>query len=386
MIIDTIYTICYKIRPIRILKIALKIFSAIRMILNDEITYYPKKVQRLEEYFAKLTSKGCALSFSSGTSALEAALYSIKPRISSRNTILVPAMNFHSDLDAILNLGFKIKFIDVDEHGILPSIANIVRAVDEQVGCVLICHLFGYHINTDYLSVFLKERDILLIEDCSHAHCEIKEGINIVKNSDISFFSLQGAKGVAAGEGGIAVTDDRELFIRMSAYSHFGRHDHEFSQYGLIDLIGTGVGHKHRMHPIGAALALEDLRFLSVSNNIIEKNAQRIMKICNKHNMTYSFYGSTSSSRFGGFPLLMQHPEAADRLEMILIGNGIRFKRYPYVQHNKITRYKCYVDLPNTKYVLDRMILLDRRYLEYLPKFKLNIIEACLKEYNQLPI
>lgn len=352
------------------------------MIIKDQTSYYPPYITRLEQNFSKLTSRNYSLTFSNGTSALEAAIFSLSTYFGNRKVILVPSMTFHSDLDAIINLGFQIRFIDVQKNNIVPSVDEIERQIDDDVACVILCHLFGFHLDILNISRLLDSKNIFLIEDCSHVHCKVNSSSDPGKLSSISFYSLQGAKAVAAGEGGICVTDDKELFIRMSAYSHFGRHD-QFFEGKLQRYLGVGVGHKHRMHPLGAPLALTDLQFLAYQNSVIEKNAKFfILALEQNANLNYPARSSIASARFAGFPVLVRSASILNVVSNILNEYKIIHQFYPFKTHHQMERYTDGVEaiLLNTEDVASRLILINRRYLEFLPQYHKYLIRKAFEK------
>ncbi|MGH9264966.1 MAG: DegT/DnrJ/EryC1/StrS family aminotransferase, partial [Acidimicrobiales bacterium] len=80
---------------------------------------------------------------------------------------------------------------------------------------------------------------------------------------DVSVFSLQGAKLTAAGQGGLLLTSDREIFERAVLLGHFrNRAFDDVTSDGYRPFATTGYGLNYRMHPLAAALArrqFEDL-------------------------------------------------------------------------------------------------------------------------------
>jgi dTDP-4-amino-4,6-dideoxygalactose transaminase len=383
-LMNAIYKIGYNFRPLLVLKKVLKSLLASEMIFRDQISYYPPQVTKLEKAFKSLTGKKYALTFCNGTSSLEAAIFAINTRFGSRKTIVVPSMNFHADLDAIINAGFKIKFIDVSQNSVVPSLSEVAEAVDDDTACVILCHLFGHHIETAKIAEFLSSRNVTFIEDCSHAHCSNANN-NIAKYCDIAFFSMQGAKAVAAGEGGVCVTNEKEFFVRMSAYSHFGRHDDMFSNE-LSELIGTGIGHKHRMAPIGAVFALTDIKFLNLQNKIIEINSTKLVNIIRKNvNVKVIDAQNGATGRFGGLPILIKDIKKLDKIKYILDEYGINYSDYPFLLHHNLSRYNGDLrgKFPNTENFAKVGLMLNRRYLEFLPFFqKIQFIKAFEKIGN----
>ena len=61
---------------------------------------------------------------------------------------------------------------------------------------------------------FIKQKDLLVIEDCAQAFCATVEGRQIGTLGDISCFSLQQGKHITTGEGGLVATNDPDLARR----------------------------------------------------------------------------------------------------------------------------------------------------------------------------
>src|SRR5260370_17108938 len=62
---------------------------------------------------------------------------------------------------------------------------------------------------------------LAVVEGCSHAHGARCNGRPVGTFGDVSVFSLQGKKLVAAGQGGLLVTNNREIFERPVLLGHF---------------------------------------------------------------------------------------------------------------------------------------------------------------------
>jgi dTDP-4-amino-4,6-dideoxygalactose transaminase len=104
------------------------------------------------------------------------------------------------------------------------------------------------------------EHGLGLIEDCSHAHGATLNRQKVGTFGDCSCFSLEGHKPMVAGEGGALLTSSRTVYERALMLGHFGRRaKDEVTDVKLRKFIETGFGHKYRMHPLAAALALHQL-------------------------------------------------------------------------------------------------------------------------------
>ena len=110
-----------------------------------------------------------------------------------------------------------------------------------------------------------RHHDLAVIEDCSHAHGARYDGRPVGSWGDVGCFSLHASKPVAAGEAGVAVTDDPALFDRMLLLGHPGRlANSQAADSFAPEVIDLGV--KYRPHAFAAHLARSSLKRLDQEN------------------------------------------------------------------------------------------------------------------------
>jgi dTDP-4-amino-4,6-dideoxygalactose transaminase len=96
-----------------------------------------------------------------------------------------------------------------------------------------------------------------VIEDCSHAHGASYFGEKVGTLGDVGCFSLQSKKIIAAGQGGILITNDQDIYERAVLFGHFRvRAEESVCQPALKQFTDTGYGLNYRIHPLAAALAM----------------------------------------------------------------------------------------------------------------------------------
>ena len=369
-----IYELSHKamlfLHPIEIFKKIIKIILVSKEIFFHRISYYPKSVTAFENNFALYIGKKFGLTFCNGTSSIEAALFALG--VGEGDEVLVPSCTFHASIDPIVNLGATPVFVDVKVNSFIISLDDLVDKITKKTKCIIVVHPFGYVADMEKILKISKEYNLVLLEDVSHAHGAKFAQRMAGSYGHISCFSLQGAKAIAAGEGGVAVTDDKDLYSRMSMYGHFNRHSDlftaEYKQY-----IHTGVGHKLRAHPSGIVMAGVDLRFNDYHNNRIRKNDQYIKAIFSGVkgvDVFSTISGSQSGGFFGGIPLLVNPKVHTIEYVMSCFKEfGLHTSRYPWPCHHKLARYgKLSADLlPNTEFLQANLILIDRRLSFFLP-------------------
>jgi dTDP-4-amino-4,6-dideoxygalactose transaminase len=108
-----------------------------------------------------------------------------------------------------------------------------------------------------------RRHGVKVIEDASHAHGALYKGRLVGTIGDVAAFSLMSGKSLACGEGGIMITDDRQVYERALLFGHYARHD----EIALDDLAAGKYlpwgGHKYRMHQLTSAMARVQLAHYS---------------------------------------------------------------------------------------------------------------------------
>ncbi|KAI4209143.1 MAG: hypothetical protein LQ351_007895 [Letrouitia transgressa] len=163
-----------------------------------------------------------------------------------------------------MHLGIKPVFYDATENGTISARA-IENAITTRTKAVVVTHIWGTPCDMVVIGSVLRQRpDILLFEDCSHAHGAKINGQHVGTFGDGAAWSLQGQKIVTGGEGGITLTKHPEFYYRQLIFGHYNKRckleipaDHHLHQFSL-----TGVGLKNRAHPLAIAVALSQLRQL----------------------------------------------------------------------------------------------------------------------------
>jgi perosamine synthetase len=148
-----------------------------------------------------------------------------------------------------------------DTGNIDPAV--IEAAITPRTRAVVVVHINGHACDMAPIVDICRRRGLKLVEDASHAHGAMWNDTKVGRFGDVSVFSLQGAKLTAAGQGGLMLTGDREIFERAVLLGHFrNRSFDDVTSDEYREFATTGYGLNYRMHPLAAALArrqFEDL-------------------------------------------------------------------------------------------------------------------------------
>ena len=194
-----------------------------------------------------------------GTSALTSALFGLNLPVGSE--ILVPSMDPWFGILPMRLFGLVPVFVDNDPRTLNFDVEDAKRRLTKNTRAIEVVHLFGMPCDMEAICDFAKQKGLLILEDCAHAHNASINGKYVGNWGQIGAFSCQGSKVLPAIEGGMANYENREYYERAATFGHYGAPgtfpgDSKYKKYA------TGLGLKLRIHPMGAALARCQLRAL----------------------------------------------------------------------------------------------------------------------------
>lgn len=157
----------------------------------------------------------------SGTDALGLAIKAVMPV--GRNTVLTAANAGGYTTTAAKYAGFNVLFADVDDQSLCLTAANVDAALTDDVGVVVVTHLFGNLTDIDDLITLCHARDIRVVEDCAQAMGARRDGRFAGSFGDIATTSFYPTKNLGAlGDGGAVVTNNGGIAAAVRQLSQYG--------------------------------------------------------------------------------------------------------------------------------------------------------------------
>lgn len=238
-------------------KVSRRIWAQVYRLLRDaDIDYSPNSpTAQLEREFAAHVGARYCVAASTGSAALLAAYRAIP-----KGEVIVAGYGFWATAASIIAAGSTPVFCDVDPTTGTIDVHRAESLISPRTVAIAVTHVYGIPADLDDLVALCRAKGLYLIEDCSHAHGAIYRGRPVGSIGHIGIWSLQAKKTIPAGEGGLLVTNDGEVFARACAVINPRRLEWEPEVPPLPGLEKTGWGVKLRMNPLGAALALVYLR------------------------------------------------------------------------------------------------------------------------------
>lgn len=219
----------------------------------------------LEADYQRWLGVSFALAHNNGTAALHAAMHAME--IGPGDEVIVPSATWWASVMPVLHCGGIPVFAETEPHCIGLDPADVERKITPRTRAIVVVHLFGMPSKMNELLEVAQRHGLKVLEDASHAHGALYHGRPVGTLGHVAVFSMQANKLVPSAEGGMLVTNDREIWERAVRFGHYERLLHLESPNRRF--AATGFGHKFRMSPLSAAVARSQLKRLP------ERNARR---------------------------------------------------------------------------------------------------------------
>jgi len=184
--------------------------------------------------------------------------------IGKGDEVIVPETTWIATAAVVTYVGAKPVFVDIESEswGINPK--SIEDAITNNTKAIMPVHLYGGMAKMDEIMNIAKKNDLFVVEDAAPSLGATFQGKKSGSFGDASAFSFQGAKIMTTGEGGMFLTDDSQIFEKVSKLADQGR---SYTKQLWNDEIGL----KYKMSNIQAALGLAQLERL---DEMVERKRQ----------------------------------------------------------------------------------------------------------------
>ncbi|MCQ6558518.1 DegT/DnrJ/EryC1/StrS family aminotransferase [Paenibacillus mendelii] len=214
---------------------------------------------QFEQEFADWLKMDFALAFNTGTASIHAAMYACK--IGVGDEIICPSLTYWATALQVFSLGGTPVFADVEADSLGLDPDDIEHRITERTKAIVVVHYMGYPADMDRIMEIARRHNLKVIEDVSHAQGGLYKGRKLGTIGDVGAMSLMTGKSFAIGEGGILVTNDREIYERAIAFGHYERYGAHIVSEELKPFAGLPLGgYKFRMHQMSSAVGRVQLK------------------------------------------------------------------------------------------------------------------------------
>jgi dTDP-4-amino-4,6-dideoxygalactose transaminase len=217
---------------------------------------FKRKVKTLEEMIEQRFQTRHALAVSSGTAALITVLSALG--IGPGDEVIVPGYTFIASISSVILARAVPVLAEIDDSLTLDP-SDIEHRITHRTRAIMAVHMLGNPCDLERLQAIAAKHHLHLIEDAAQAFGASYRGRRLGTIGPIGMYSFNIFKTINAGDGGMVVTDDDELYIRA-----FGYHDHGHFPSRTGAEIGhrSIIGQNYRMNELTAAVLVAQFRRL----------------------------------------------------------------------------------------------------------------------------
>ena len=237
--------------------------------------------KEIEKWSCSYTKAKYALAVNSNGAGIH-ALLSICKYYKNRKKIFLQSNTMYGVRTMAITSGLEmIGYVDCSLDYLMPTYEQVnkfIQQLNNPKDCVFLLTHIGGWVNPDikHIAELCKEKDVILIEDCAHSLGSLLNGEHTGLFGDAGVYSLYATKAVPAGEGGIVVTNNEELFTMMSKFVIYDRFEQNFD-------LGINI----RMSELNALISYAVILETDAIINNKYKVAEKYIKTCQEYGWEY---------------------------------------------------------------------------------------------------
>ncbi|GIT79642.1 aminotransferase DegT [Leifsonia sp. LS1] len=218
------------------------------------------RVARFEQEFAAAMQTPHAVAASSCTTALHLAL--VVAGVGPGDDVVVPSFSFIATANAVVYVGARPVFADVDERTGTVTAETLAAALTDRTRAVIVVDQGGVPADLAPIRALTDPRGIVVVEDAACGAGSTYRGRPVGATADVAAWSFHPRKLLTTGEGGMLTTAnaewaDRARHLREHAMS-ISAADRQASLLAPAEQY-TEVGYNFRMTDLQAAIGIVQL-------------------------------------------------------------------------------------------------------------------------------
>ena len=179
-------------------------------------------VERFETEYAAYIGARHAIGVGTGLSAIELALRAFD--VGPGDEVITPANTFIATVLAIMAVGARPVFVDMDAatYGIDPG--AIDAAITSRTKAIVPVHLYGQPVDLDAVLAVAQRHHLIVVEDAAQAHGARYKGRRAGSAGHAAAFSFYPSKNLGAlGDGGMITTSDDRVAEKLRLLRNYGQ-------------------------------------------------------------------------------------------------------------------------------------------------------------------
>ncbi|MCM1990277.1 DegT/DnrJ/EryC1/StrS family aminotransferase [Oceanirhabdus seepicola] len=339
------------------------------------------KVKEFESKISKLFNAKYAIAVNSAESAFHLIVKALD--INNGDQVITTPFNYVDPLNCFIAEGGIPVFVDIDPKSYNMDINSIENNITEKTKVILASNSFGQPMDMETLRKIADKYKLYLIEDsCGAMTCKYN-GNKIGEFSHATVINLAPNKEITTGEGGILITNDKNM--TDVSRSLRARNRIKMEEY----VFHKNKGHNYKMSELHAAIGCAQLERLD--EIVAEKKKVRDIyneELSNIRGIKIPYiYENVEINGMTSYVILLDKGIDRQSIMNYLMDNGIECRAYftpihiqPYIKADfnyKQGAFPVTEDISNRTVALPFFNGLKRDKIEYIAKKIIEAIYIC---------
>jgi dTDP-4-amino-4,6-dideoxygalactose transaminase len=243
---------------------------------SGKVNYWNGQICReFEKEFAQYCHTEYAIAVMNGTVSLELALRAMG--VGAGDEVVTSPRSFMASASCIVAVGAVPIFADIAKDSGNITAETIAAVLSERTKAIIPIHLAGWPCDMDPIMDLAKQNELFVLEDCAQAHGATYKGRPVGSIGHVGSYSFCTDKIMTlGGEGGMVVTNDKELWDFMWSYKDHGKsYDAVYNKKHADGFrwVHESWGTNWRMTEMQGAIGRIQLRKLNSWKEARQKNA-----------------------------------------------------------------------------------------------------------------
>jgi len=226
------------------------------------------RVDQFEKSIADKVGAKYALCVCNGTAALKLALFALG--IKPGDEVITQSFTFIATVEAILEIGAIPVITEIDKSLNMDPL-DLEKKITKKTKAIIPVHMAGVSAKMDEIIKIAQKHNVPVLEDSAQALGATYKGRYLGTIGSVGIYSLDMGKIITTGEGGIVVTNEKDIYLKAREYSDHGHEQNSDVPRGEDTRITWGFNYKAT--ELHGAIGLAQLAKL---NHIL--NRQRMNK------------------------------------------------------------------------------------------------------------
>ena len=208
-------------------------------------------ITQFEDSFSKYVDRKYGIAVSNGSAALDIAIKALN--IGKGDEVIMPTFTIISPAQSIFTSGAIPVLVDCDPITWNMDVSKVEAKITSKTKAILVVHIYGLPVDMNPILNICSKYNLKLIEDAAEMHGQKYYDKMCGSFGDISIFSFYPNKHITTGEGGMIVTNNKEVEERCKKLRNLA-----FNPNGRR-FVHDELGWNYRMTNLQAALGLAQL-------------------------------------------------------------------------------------------------------------------------------